>query len=101
MPPFSLFLSEFNILRGGLQSGGYLAVGVLLVAFLLVFIAFYVKFSQVAFGDECRADARPVARRQQLIPVVLLMPMLMLGFFIPDPLHRLLVEAAGLFGVKP
>ena len=101
MPPFSLFLSEFNIIRGGIQSGNYLAVGVLMLALFLVFTAFYVKFSKVAFGDECQADARPVARIQQIIPVVLLMPMLLFGFYIPSPLHRLLVEAAGLFGVKP
>ncbi len=101
MPPFSLFLSEFNIIRGGIQSGSYLAVGVLMLALFLVFTAFYVKFSKVAFGDECRADSRPVALIQQIIPVVLLVPMLLFGFYIPSPLHRLLVEAAGLFGVKP
>ncbi len=101
MPPFSLFLSEFNIIRGGIQSGNYLPVGILMLALFLVFTAFYVKFSRVAFGDECKADARPVARIQQIIPVVLLVPTLLLGFYIPEPLHRLLVEAAGLFGVSP
>jgi hydrogenase-4 component F len=101
MPPFSLFLSEFNIIRGGIQSGNYLPVGILLLALFLVFTAFYVKFSKVAFGDECQADARPVALIQQIIPVVLLVPMLLFGFYIPSPLHRLLVEAASLFGVKP
>jgi hydrogenase-4 component F len=101
IPPFPMFLSEFNMLRGGILSGNYLAVGLVVLSLVAIFVTLYVKFLGLSFGQE---EERTVAQPhivQQVLPVALLICVLVLGFIVPAPLHRLLTDAAGIFGVRP
>jgi len=93
-PPFSLFQSEFTILRAAF-SGGHSMVAVLFIAFLvLIFSGFLVHIAGLVLGpdpslpkaDECAWKRYSVA---SLAAVVIVM-----GFWLPTPLFRLIQGAA-------
>ncbi|HVC38821.1 MAG TPA: proton-conducting transporter membrane subunit [Candidatus Dormibacteraeota bacterium] len=96
-PPFGLFVSEFSIVRGALGEPNWGAGA--LVAFLLLvgFIALVAPFGRMTFGD---GEGRTAPPRAELgLPVLapgalLLAAVLVLGFWVPAPLHSLLVGAS-------
>ena len=100
-PPFALFLSEFNILKGGITSSHYWVVAVISLSLFLIFAALYTKFLGLAFGSETQVKIEKTPLIQNAVPMILLALVLIMGFFIPSPIHRLLVESSALFGVKP
>jgi hydrogenase-4 component F len=96
-PPFGLFVSELSIVRGALGRSSW-GIGALIAALLLLgFIALVAPFSRMTFGD---GDAGQLPPRADLgLPVlapgiVLLAAVLILGFWIPGPLHTLLSGAS-------
>ncbi len=96
-PPFGLFLSEASIVAGGIGARAFGAAGLIALLLLVGFIALVAPFSTMVFG-EGRAD--PLPRRAELgaavlLPgYVLLAAVLVLGVFVPGPLHTLLADAA-------
>ncbi|MHB8393777.1 MAG: proton-conducting transporter transmembrane domain-containing protein [Candidatus Dormibacteria bacterium] len=96
-PPFGLFVSEFAIVSGALRQADW-GAGALIAALLLVgFGALVAPFSRMTFGDG--RPSEPQAREELGIAVlapgfVLLAGVLMLGFWIPGPLHSLLLGAS-------
>lgn len=52
MPPFASFVSEFGILRAGVESGHWGAVTVLGVVLLIVFAGFVVHFSRMLYDRD-------------------------------------------------
>lgn len=100
-PPFGLFVSEFSIVRGALGQPDW-GAGALIATLLLVgFIALVAPFSRMTFGD---GDAQPAQPRADLgFPVLapgfaLLALVLILGLWIPAPLHSLLLGASHVVG---
>ena len=96
-PPFGLFVSEFSIVRGALGQPNW-GVGALIAALLLVgFLALVAPFSRMTFGD---GEAQPTQLRAELSwtvlapGYVLLGAVLLLGVWIPGPLHALLLGAS-------
>jgi hydrogenase-4 component F len=95
-PPFGLFISEFSIVRGALGAKAWGAGGLIVVLLLVGFIALLAPFSRMTFGD---ADGSQLETRADvgfalLVPgYVLLAGVLILGVWIPGPLHSLLEGA--------
>ncbi len=97
-PPFGLFLAEISIVSGGLATRAWAAAGFAAALLVVGFIALVAPYSRMVFGDGAPAPA-PGPRRTLgpaiLVPgAVLLAGLLVLGVFVPQPLHALLAGAA-------
>jgi hydrogenase-4 component F len=93
-PPFNIFLSKFSIITAGMYSG-YLWLMVVMLLFLaVIFAAFLRVISSAVFGD-LPEDVRPgELRLSMLAPVaVLLVLIVALGLFMPPQLGQLLNQA--------
>jgi hydrogenase-4 component F len=93
-PPFAVFLGEFSILKAGMTSGHYVAVGLLAFFIAIAFWGIMLPINRMVFGkpsDETRA-ALPASTRLAL--VVSVIPVILLGLYLPGPLHDLLRSAA-------
>ena len=102
-PPFGTFLSEFTILRAAVNGGhAWIAVAMLLLL-AVIFAGMAAMVLEMALGRPV-PDARPERESGWLVvgPVVLAAAVLMLGVYIPGPLHAALTSAAvALGGVAP
>jgi len=105
-PPLAVFLSEFAILKAGLTQGRYVATGLLAVFIVIAFFGVMVHLNRMVFGaPENEGTAQdPSGPREAkegrlpfscgLILILAAVPVLVLGVYIPKPLHDLLVLAA-------
>jgi hydrogenase-4 component F len=105
-PPLAVFLSEFSILKGGLTQKQYLATGLLAVFIVIAFFGIMLHVNQMAFGvrENNSAGLRnpqsgpvnqiPLPFSCRLVLILAAAPVLVLGFYIPQPLHDLLSQAA-------
>lgn len=99
-PPFGLFLSEFTIVRAGLQRSSIVLVGALLVLLAIVFVALVGAVADMALGG---SPARPTAspayaeRSGRLLAATPLLAglalLLVLGVWIPGGLDRLIMHS--------
>jgi hydrogenase-4 component F len=97
-PPFSLFLSEFMVLAGGLSSGNYLGAALYLLLIIIIFAAFMYHVGRMVFGDQDGVE--PVKEKGSvnlIIMSVLLISVLALGLFMPAFLTDVLGQIVGLF----
>ena len=105
-PPLAIFLSEFTILRAGLMQGQYTATALLALFIVVAFFGVMLHLNRMVFGapesasPTHPADASEHAEAFQLpfscalVLVVTAIPVLVLGVYVPKPLHDLLVLAA-------
>ena len=95
-PPFSLFQSEFTILRAGF-SGGYFVLALFFVAFLvLIFAGFLVHIANLVLGED-RGLPHANSCVWKKYPVVgLVVVIIVMGFWIPAPLFALIQTAVGI-----
>jgi hydrogenase-4 component F len=98
-PPFGTFLSEFTIVRAAVN-GGYVWIAVttlLLLAVIFVGMSALVLEMSLSAPD---SDAPPIRESAWLVvgPLVLAAAVLMLGVYIPGPLHDTLARAAVALG---
>ena len=94
-PPFSIFISEWIILRAGLASGHPVAVAVLLVMMVIIFAGLIHHVGQMIFGDAGGTASRePEARFPRLGLLLLAAAMVLLGVCVPASLDRVLALAA-------
>jgi hydrogenase-4 component F len=94
MPPFSLFQSEFLILRAALD-GGHILAGSLFVLFSAgVFAGVLLSVSRMILGP--RGDAKVVPRRPWRNGSLLALAgvLVVIGFWVPAPLFELIRGAA-------
>ncbi len=103
VPPSVIFISEFLIILQSLKDGYYL-VAVILIGFLLAaFISLLTKSGSMVFG---KADENFKAERGDFSPfsyVPMLLPLaasLILGFYIPNGLHNLLIGIVHIINFK-
>ena len=98
-PPFPIFLSEFTILAAGLKSGHGVAVAFLAVFIVVAFAAILMQVNGMLFGknDEALpAERAPASSRNAILIAAL--PVVVLGVYIPGPLHSLFTLAAQQLG---
>lgn len=105
-PPLAVFLSEFAILRAGLMQGHYVAIGFLAAFIAIAFFGVMLHLNRMVFGasadgaseqnhpepEQVAALRLPASCRLALILAAV--PVLVLGVYVPEPLHRLLTMAA-------
>jgi hydrogenase-4 component F len=95
-PPFSLFLSEFTILRAGF-SRGYLILAILFIAFLVaIFSGFLIHIANLVLGPDPGLPPAETCRWKKSSVVGLAVVIIVMGFWIPAPLFRLIQGAAGI-----
>jgi len=100
-PPFSLFQSEFTILRAGFAAQ-HVGLSILFVLLLVaIFAGFFYHIAQLVLGppndspkgETCRWKTYPVIGLSALV--------LLLGFWLPAPLYSLISGAASILAVHP
>lgn len=98
-PPFGLFVSEFTILRAAVDAG-HLWIAVVTVALLAVsFVGMAALLLGIALGDPTPGTATPRESGWLVAgPIALAAVVLMLGVYIPGPLHDVLSQAAAALG---
>lgn len=98
-PPFAVFLSEFSIFRAGLAAGRYRATGLLILFIVIAFGGIMYHVNRMVFGQGQSGptpELLPLSCRLTLAMTVI--PVFLLGFYVPEPLHNLMRFAAALFG---
>lgn len=102
-PPFGMFLSEFTMLRG-IFTDGRTWVGLAVVLLLgVVFIGMAASVLDVSQGEPAGREELFTDRFLLVAPpLALLIAVLVLGVYLPEPLRLLLEQAVGqIEGVKP
>ena len=107
-PPFALFLSEFRILKAGLTQGYYVATGLLAIFIVVAFFGVMLHVNRMVFGAPAGDDSSTQAVMAEqdteaarlpfscgLTLALAAAPVLVLGVYIPRPLHELLALAVG------
>jgi len=103
-PPFGLFLSEFVILRAGLERSFAWAAVAMAVLLIVIFIGFLNHFRAMYFGDSDDADAPPLRVNAWCVaPMGLaLVPLIVLGLWWPDGMWGYFMSAThALTGLAP
>jgi len=101
-PPFAVFVSEFVILKAGLASGHYVVVALLAVLVVIAFCAVMLHVNRMVFGvpavpeQEIRAVTVPLSCKVTLALAVI--PLVIIGIYVPAPLYDLLKAAASAMG---
>ena len=98
-PPLAVFLSEFSILRSGISEQHYLATALLAGFVVVAFFGILYHLNRMVFGRPLSVPEGPVPVRLPasclLTLVIAAAPIIILGFYMPEPLHQLLQLAAG------
>ena len=95
-PPFSLFLSEFTILRAGFNAG-HLVLTILFTTFLVaIFSGFLIHIANLVLGPDPGLPRPEPCRWKQSSVAGLALVIIVIGFWIPSPLFRLIQGAASL-----
>ncbi|HNV86340.1 MAG TPA: hydrogenase 4 subunit F [Candidatus Omnitrophota bacterium] len=98
MPPFNIFVSKFFILCGGFAGGHFFACGILLFLLVFIFAGFLRHACNMVFGipeKTVRAERNRVMDGVLLAGVFFLV---LLGVWVPGPLHRLILGAVSVAG---
>ena len=97
-PPFSLFLSEFMILVGGLDSSNWLGTAIYLLLLAVIFAAFMYHAGRMVFGESGGKEPKGEKGSANLVIMsVLLITILALGLYMPVFLNDALNQIAQLF----
>lgn len=101
-PPFGIFISELTILRG-IFSADRLWVGLAVLACLgTLFVGMAAAVLEASQGEPGTRDPSFTDRALLVAPpLVMLLIVLALGLYLPEPLRRLLEEAAALIEGPP
>lgn len=95
-PPFSLFLSEFTILRAGF-SGGHFVLAILFITFLVaIFSGFLIHIANLVLGPDPGVPPGETCRWKKFSVAGLALVIIVAGFWIPASLFRLIQGAADL-----
>ena len=97
-PPFPIFLSEFSILSAGLRSGHSTAVIVLAVLIVIAFVAILLQVNSMLFGEPSHEATALAPRSCRTAILIAVAPVLILGVYIPGPVHSLMTLAAQQLG---
>jgi hydrogenase-4 component F len=98
-PPFAVFVSEFVILKAGLASGQYVAIGILAFFVVVAFCAVMYHINLMAFGLPDRDQPAVVIPASCKATLALAaVPLLLIGIYVPTPLEHLLQVAATAMG---
>ena len=97
-PPFSIFLSEFYIITGGIKGNHWLGCIVMILLLVVIFGGISYQILQMLLGSESDSRLKPITKGEvnRSGVAVLVLPLILiciLGWWIPAPLYKLLNEA--------
>jgi len=101
-PPFGLFVSEFTILRGIFNSGHYGLGAYLILMLAIIFIGMGSTVLAVTLGEPSAREEHSSYRDTLLTagpPLILILLVLGLGLYLPEPLKKIFIDAAALVEV--
>jgi hydrogenase-4 component F len=95
-PPFAVFVSELAILKAGVASGQYAAIALLSAFIVIGFCAVLFHVNRMVFGVPPAGTAIAIATPATCKATLALaaIPLLLIGIYVPGPLHDLLKAAA-------
>jgi len=99
-PPFAVFLSEFSIFKAGLALGQYMAMTLLALFIAIAFFGILFHINRMVFGQPAN-NPHPSASLPASCMVtlgVMGLLVIVLGLYLPTPLHELLRLAAASVG---
>jgi hydrogenase-4 component F len=95
-PPFSFFQSEFTVLRAGF-AGDHFVLAIFFVSFLvLIFSGFLVHISNLVLGEDPGLPRADMCGWKKYSVIGLAVVIVVMGFWIPAPLFRLIQGAVGI-----
>jgi hydrogenase-4 component F len=95
-PPFSLFQSEFTILRAAF-GGAYFVLAFVFMAFLVaIFAGFLAHIANLVLGPDPGLAPVKIGRSKKYSILVLATVIIIMGFWIPAPLFLLIQHAAAI-----
>jgi len=98
-PPFAVFLSEIMILKSGLVNGQYIATGLLALFIIIAFCGILFPINRMVFGKPTEySGVKNLSVTNIFVLIFAAVPIILLGFYIPRPLHELLCHAAASLG---
>ena len=101
-PPFLTFASEFAFFSAAFSLGHIITGAILALLLMLAFLGMTLTVVPVVFGDPPKNRARTKYHDTPLLvvpPLALLVCLGILGIWLPQPLYRLVSEAAALLEV--
>jgi hydrogenase-4 component F len=109
MPPFNIFASEFLVLSSGFGTGQFLASSLVIAFLLVIFAGFMRHLIRMVFGSPKEPGKRipaDVAKRDEgplaIAPMLILAAfVVMLGFYVPQPIQELAGDVAQIFNQGP
>jgi hydrogenase-4 component F len=100
-PPFSMFQSEFMVLRAGFGAQ-HVGLSILLVICLVtIFCGFFHHVTQLVLGPPSGAPREKIILWKRYPVIVLAIAVIVMGFWLPAPLYRLIDGAAHILAVNP
>ena len=100
-PPFSMFQSEFIILRAGFESR-WTAAAILYVVFVIaIFCGFFYHVAQLVLGAPAGLPSGEPCRWKTWPVIGLALVVVLLGFWLPAPVYALISGAARILVVQP
>jgi len=114
-PPFAVFLSEFSILRAGINDSRYLVIGLLTFFIVVAFFGIMHHINRMVFGsaeiiamDEGTLSfGRSIISGRNILPLtcvialfITIIPVILFGIYLPEQLYQLLHHAAASLGGK-
>jgi hydrogenase-4 component F len=95
-PPFSLFQSEFTVLRAGFARNHFV-LAIFFVSFLvLIFAGFLVHITSLVLGPDPGLARADMCGWKKYSVAGLALVIVVMGFWIPAPLFRLIQHAVGI-----
>lgn len=100
--PFGLFFSELIILKEAIFQGSYATAVILLCALGTIFIGICQTTLGISMGRKDKAELHFHDEVSMVIPpLVMILAVLLIGLYLPPPLHELLTQAAALLETGP
>jgi hydrogenase-4 component F len=101
-PPFSLFQSEFTILRAGFAAQRTGAVVLFVVFVAAIFCGFFYHVAQLVLGKNGSTKVGHERADWKTTPmIVLAATMVLIAFWLPTPIYTLIEQASRILAVRP
>ncbi|NOY64600.1 MAG: hypothetical protein GXO97_04280 [Nitrospirae bacterium] len=98
-PPFAVFLSEFSILKAGIEAGRYIPISLLLIFIITAFCAVMFHINSMVFGRPSNSKVTVQLPPSIILSLVIaVVPVLLFGIYVPVKLEHLLINAASVLG---
>jgi hydrogenase-4 component F len=99
-PPFSMFQSEFMVLRAGF-AGQHTAASIIFVTCLVaIFCGFFHHMAQLVLGPPRGVPREPFCRWKTYPVIGLSLLVIVMGFWLPAPVYQLVDGAARILAVQ-